>query len=136
MENEFTIRYRIHWCGPCLEYDDTKTETIIHSDGTVTARNYDHHGPNGHYRIVERGSGSLSKEDAERLFQELLNLVQYHDEKIAPMSDAVAEAVIEAQGIKISIDAGVTNGEVCCGGLIDEVLNSIEMKWESDTRSA
>ena len=63
-------------------------------------------------------------------------MVHHHDEQIVSIVDADAEAVIEAQGIKISIDAGVTNGEVCCGGLIDEVLNSIEMKWESDTRSA
>lgn len=136
MENEFTIKYRFHWCGPCLQYDDTKTETIINSDGTVTVRNYDHHGANGHYRLVERASGFVPKEDAERLYQELLNLVQYHDEQIAAMPDAVAEAIIETPGIKISIDAGISNGEVCCGSMIDEVLNSIEMKWESVIRSA
>ena len=61
MENEFTIKYRFHWCGPCLKDDDTKTETIINSDGTVTARNYDHHGANGHYRLVERASGFVPK---------------------------------------------------------------------------
>lgn len=136
MENEFTIKYRFHWCGPCLKDDDTKTETIINSDGTVTARNYDHHGANGHYRLVERASGFVSKEDAKRLYQDLLNLVQYHDEQIAAIPDAVAEAIIEAPGIKIAIDAGISNGEVYCGGMIDKVLNSIEMKWESVIRSA
>ena len=136
MENEFTIKYRFHWCGPCLKDDDTKTETIINSDGTVTARNYDHHGANGHYRLVERASGFVSKEDAKRLYQDLLNLVQYHDEQIAAITDAVAEAIIEAPGIKIAIDAGISNGEVYCGGMIDKVLNSIEMKWESVIRSA
>ena len=135
MENEFTIKYRFHWCGPCLKDDDTKTETIINSDGTVTARNYDHHGANGHYRLVERASGFVSKEDAKRLYQDLLNLVQYHDEQIAAITDAVAEAIIEAPGIKISIDAGISNGEVYCGGMIDDVLNSIELKWESVIRS-
>ena len=135
MGKDFKIRYRVHWCGPCLEYDDTKTETIIHSDGTVTARNYDHHGANGHYRIIERAAGFLPKEEAERLYQELLNLVQYHDEQIAAMPDAVAEAIIEAPGIKISIDAGISNGEVYCGGMIDDVLNSIELKWKSVIRS-
>ena len=136
MENEFTIKYRFHWCGPCLKDDDTKTETIINSDGTVTARNYDHHGANGHYRLVERASGFVSKEDAKRLYQDLLNLVQYHDEQIAAIPDAVAEAIIEAPGIKIAIDAGISNGEVYCGGMIDDVLNSIELKWESVIRSA
>ncbi len=136
MENEFTIKYRFHWCGPCLKDDDTKTETIINSDGTVTARNYDHHGANGHYRLVERASGFVPKEDAKRLYQDLLNLVQYHDEQIAAIPDAVAEAIIEAPGIKIAIDAGISNGEVYCGGMIDKVLNSIEMKWESVIRSA
>ena len=136
MENEFTIKYRFHWCGPCLKDDDTKTETIINSDGTVTARNYDHHGANGHYRLVERASGFVPKEDAKRLYQDLLNLVQYHDEQIAAIPDAVAEAIIEAPGIKISIDAGISNGEVYCGGMIDKVLNSIELKWESVIRSA
>ena len=136
MENEFTIKYRFHWCGPCLKDDDTKTETIINSDGTVTARNYDHHGATGHYRLVERASGFVPKEDAERLYQDLLNLVQYHDEQIAAIPDAVAEAIIEAPGIKIAIDAGISNGEVYCGGMIDKVLNSIEMKWESVIRSA
>ena len=136
MENEFTIKYRFHWCGPCLKDDDTKTETIINSDGTVTARNYDHHGANGHYRLVERASGFVPKEDAKRLYQDLLNLVQYHDEQIAAIPDAVAEAIIEAPGIKIAIDAGISNGEVYCGGMIDKVLNSIEMKWKSVIRSA
>lgn len=136
MENEFTIKYRFHWCGPCLKDDDTKTETIINSDGTVTARNYDHHGANGHYRLVERASGFVPKEDAKRLYQDLLNLVQYHDEQIAAIPDAVAEAIIEVPGIKIAIDAGISNGEVYCGGMIDKVLNSIEMKWESVIRSA
>lgn len=135
MENEFTIKYRFHWCGPCLKDDDTKTETIIHSDGTVLARNYDHHGANGHYRLVERAVGFVPIEAAERLYQKLLNLVQYHDEQIAAMPDAVAEAIIEAPGIKISIDAGISNGEVYCGGMIDDVLNSIELKWESVIRS-
>ena len=136
MDNEFTIKYRFHWCGPCLKDDDTKTETIINSDGTVTARNYDHHGANGHYRLVERASGFVPKEDAKRLYQDLLNLVQYHDEQIAAIPDAVAEAIIEAPGIKIAIDAGISNGEVYCGGMIDKVLNSIEMKWKSVIRSA
>ena len=136
MENEFTIKYRFHWCGPCLKDDDTKTETIINSDGTVTARNYDHHGANGPYRLVERAGGFVPKEDAKRLYQDLLNLVQYHDEQIAAIPDAVAEAIIEAPGIKIAIDAGISNGEVYCGGMIDKVLNSIEMKWESVIRSA
>ena len=131
MENEFTIKYRFHWCGPCLKDDDTKTETIINSDGTVTARNYDHHGANGHYRLVERASGFVPKEDAERLYQDLMDLVHHHDEQIASMADADAEAVIEAPGIKISMDAGICNGEVCCGSLIDELLDKIELQWES-----
>ena len=135
MENAFTIKYRFHWCGPCLEYDDTKTETIINSDGTVIARQYDHHGANGHYRIVERASGSIPKKDAEGLYQELLNLVLHHDEEIAWISDAMAEAIIEAPGIKISIDAGISNGEKNCGCLIDKVLDKIELKWESVIRS-
>ena len=96
MGKAFTIRYRVHWCGPCLEYDDTKTETIIHSDGTVTARNYDHHGANGHYRIIERAAGFLPKEEAERLYHDLLDLVHHHDEQTASKVDADAEAVIEA----------------------------------------
>ena len=131
MGKAFTIRYRVHWCGPCLEYDDTKTETIIHSDGTVTARNYDHHGANGHYRIIERAAGFLPKEDAKRLYQELLNLVQYHDEQIAAMPDAVAEAIIETPGIKISMDAGICTGEVSCGSLIAELLDKTELQWKS-----
>lgn len=135
MENEFTIKYRFHWCGPCMQYEDTKTETIINSDGTVLARNYDHHGANGHYRIVERASGFVSKEDAERLYRGLMDLVQNHDEQIFSISDAIAEAVIETPGIKITIDAGISKGEKCCGSLIDEVLDKIELKWESVVRS-
>lgn len=114
-----------------MKYDDTRTETIIHSDGVVTARNYDYHGANGHYRLVERASGFVPKEDAERLYQDLLNLVQSHDEQIAAMPDADAEVIIEAPGIKISIDAGITNGEDYCGDLIDKMLDAIELQWES-----
>ena len=135
MENEFTIKYRFHWCGPCLKDEDTKTETIINSNGTVLARNYDHHGANGYYRIVERASGFVPKEDAERLYRGLMDLVQNHDEQINSIADAVAEAVIEAPGIKIAVDAGISNGENNCGGMIEEILNSIELKWESVIRS-
>ena len=136
MENEFTIKYRFYWCGPCLRYDDTKRETIINSDGTVLVRNYDHHGANGHYRLVERARGFVPKEDVEHLYQELLNLVLHHDKKIAWISDAMAEAIIEAPGIKISIDSGISNGEESCGGLIEYLLNKLDLNWESDIRSS
>ena len=135
MENEFTIKYWFYWCGPCLKYDDTKSETIINSDGTELVRNYDHHGANGHYRIIERATGSLPKKEAERLYQRLLDLVQHHNGK-AEMCDAIAEAIIEAPGIKITIDSGIYNGEVHCGGLIKEALNSIDLNWESNIRSS
>ena len=135
MENEFTIKYRFHWCGPCMQYEDTKTETIIRSDGTVMARNDDHHGANGHYRVIERAEGSLPREDAEHLYQELMDLVQHHDEQIYSIEDAIAEAVIKAPGIKITIDAGVSNGNNYCGGMIDEMLNRIDLKWVSVIRS-
>lgn len=64
-----------------------------------------------------------------------MDLVQNHDEQIFSISDAIAEAVIETPGIKITIDAGISKGEKYCGSLIDEVLDKIELKWESVVRS-
>ncbi len=125
---EFTIKYRFHWCGPCLKDEDTKTEPIINSDGTVMVRDYDHHDANGHYRIVERAEGSLPEEDAKRLYLDLLNLVHHHDEEIVFMPDVMAEVIIDAPGIKISIDAGISNGDVNCGSLMQNVLDKLDLK--------
>ena len=64
-----------------------------------------------------------------------MDLVQHHDEQIYSIEDAIAEAVIKAPGIKITIDAGVSNGNNYCGGMIDEMLNRIDLKWVSVIRS-
>lgn len=131
MKNEFTIKYRFHWCGSCLRYDDTKSETVIYSDGTVLARNYDHHGTNGHYRIVERAKGFLPKEEAERLFQDLMNLVYHHDRQINTVTDAITEVEIETPGMKISLAAGISDGQKSCESLIIDLLADIVLSWES-----
>lgn len=91
-------------------------------------RDYDHHDANGHYRIVERAEGSLPEEDAKRLYLDLLNLVHHHDEEIVFMPDVMAEVIIDAPGIKISIDAGISNGDVNCGSLMQNVLDKLDLK--------
>ena len=72
MNSDFEIKYKFHWCGPCEEFGDTKEETIIRSDGSVLVKSFDHHGPNGHFRLTDRARGSAEPEDVCRLYEELV----------------------------------------------------------------
>ena len=40
----------------------------------------------------------------------------------------MAEVIIDAPGIKISIDAGISNGDVNCGSLMQNVLDKLDLK--------
>ena len=130
MKQEFLIRYCFHWCGPCEKNGDTKTETVIRSDGSILARRYDHHGQNGHYRVIERAAGSCQVEEAARLYRDLSELI-HHRERISPSCDVLAAVILEAPGVAIRADAGVSDGKHSCGEVIDSFLHSISLQWES-----
>jgi len=130
MNSDFEIKYRFHWCGPCEEFGDTKEETIIRSDGSVSARSYDHHGPNGHFRLIERASGSVEPENVSRLYAELLNIAQSGDLEFY-LDDTYAEIIITKPGVKISIDSGMTHNEQSCRDLIEHFMRDIHLEWET-----
>ncbi len=134
MKQEFTIKYRLHWCGPCERDGDTRTETVIHSDGRILVRRYDHHGKNGCYRMIERAAGSCSVEDAARLYRELSGLIQ-HREQISPSCDVVKEVFLETPGVTIKADEGVSDGRYSCGEVIDSFLASTSLHWELVTHA-
>ena len=129
MKQEFTIRYCSHWCGPCEKNGDTKTETVIRSNGSILAHRYDHHGRNGCYRVIERAAGSCQVEEAARLYRELSELI-HHREQIVPPCDVLATVILEAPGVAIRADAGVSDGKHSCGEVIDSFLHSISLHWE------
>lgn len=130
MKQAFTIKYRFHWCGPCEQYGDTKTETIINSDGSILARRYDHHGQNGHYRVSERASCAISADDAARLYEALFDLIT-HREFVAFANDAIEEVILEEPGMKISVDGGLTCGETTASALIGRMMRPLNLQWES-----
>ncbi len=133
MKKGFTIKYRSHWCGPCEQYGDTKAETVIKSDGAILARRYDHHGQNGHYRVIARASGSISADDAARLYEDLFELIT-HREFVASACDVIEEIILEEAGMKISVDGGLTIGETTAGALVEGILRPLNLRWESVLR--
>ena len=129
MNSDFEIKYRFHWCGPCEKFGDTKEETIIRSDGSVLAKNFDHHGPNGHFRLTDRAIGSVKPEDVCCLYEELLKIAQSGDLELY-LDDTEAEIIITKPGLKISIDSGMTNDEQSCRSLIESFIEDIHLEWE------
>lgn len=134
MKQEFTIKHRLHWCGPCERYGDTRTETVIHADGRILARRYDHHGKNGHCRVIKRAAGSCPVEDAARLYRTLSELI-HHREQVSPSCDVLEEVVLETPGVTIKADAGVSDGRHSCGEVIGSFLASISLHWELVTHA-
>ncbi len=134
MKQGFTIQYRLYWCGPCERYGDTRTETVIHADGRILARRYDHRGKNGHYRVIERASGSCSVENAAHLYWELSELIR-HREQISPSCDIWEEVILETPGVVIKADAGVSDGRHSCSEVLDTFLKSLSLCWEPVTHT-
>ncbi|MBO7677239.1 MAG: hypothetical protein J6S49_06975 [Erysipelotrichaceae bacterium] len=128
---EYTIRYRCHWYGPCEPLGDTKEETIIRSDGLISARRYDHHGPHGHYQLIKKASGSIAKEEADRLYEKLMKLVSRHDGVVTFTDDTDTEVIIEEAGLKISIDGGFVYQNEYAGSTVEEVLKSVKLNWQA-----
>ena len=130
MNSDFEIKYKFHWCGPCEEFGDTKEETIIRSDGSVFVRNFDHHGPNGRFRLIKRASGSVEPGNVCRLYEELLKIAQ-SGYPIVYIDDTAAEITITKPGVKILIDSGMTHDEQSCGNLIESFMKDIQLEWET-----
>lgn len=126
----FTITYRWHWCGPCLQYEDTKEETTIHSDGRITARRYDHHGAKGRFRVVERATAHVAPEDAEKLRSQLMDLIRNHEGVDCIVDDATHEIVMDEPGIRTTIEGGLFCGERFAASIVQGFLTPIELEWE------
>ena len=127
---KYTIIYRCHWCGPCEPLGDTKEEMTIRSDGLISARRYDHHGPNGHYQLIEKASGSITKEEADRLYAKLMKLVSRHDGVVTFTDDTDTEVMIEEAGLKISIDGGLVYQDEYAGSKVEKVLESVKLNGQ------
>ena len=126
----FAITYRWHWCGPCTQYEDTKEETTIKSDGSVVAKRFDHHGAKGRFRVVERASAHVSPESAEKLYDQLMDLLKDHDGITFTIDDATHEIILTEPGIKITVESGLLRGELSSEEIIQSFLAPIELEWE------
>ena len=131
MNGQFTIKYRFHWCGPCEQFEDTKEETIINSDGKITVRHFDHHGVNGHYRLVRRAEGIAETDIVKKLYADLFKVLEHRKEYSSKAVDADAEIALAEPGLKISADAFLTDGKTDCSRLIDEFMSHIDLQWKA-----
>lgn len=129
---QFIIKYRFHWCGSCEQYGDTKEETIIRSDGKIIVRKYDHLGPAGHYRIVNRAEGSADIDIIQNLYHDLLEVISNHTGLPPKLMDADAEIVLEESGLKISADAAMTDGKNDCLKLMDKFVKHTDLRQKYD----
>lgn len=131
MNIQFSIKYRYHYISVSNELDDTKEETIIHSDGKIIARRYDHHGPSGHYRIIEKAAAHADPEEIKQLFSDLMDIIHSHNDYSPMIMDADAEIVLEEAGLKISADAFLSKGEKSCDMLLSTFLKQVPLTWQS-----
>ena len=113
------------------KYQDTKSETVIESDGRVTVRHWDHHGPNGHYQIIERAAGYVDSNSVKNLYDKLLNIVVMND-GVVPLLDVDIEILIESKGMKISLDGSLSANNTTCSSIIDNFLKSLELSWKDN----
>lgn len=127
----FAITYRSHWCGPCLQYEDTKEETTIYSDGKVVTKRFDHHGAKGRFRVIERSVAYASPEDVENIYAQLMDIVQNHEGIELIVDDTAREIVLAEPGLKISIDGGLFNGERYAESIVAGFLATVDFEWES-----
>lgn len=127
----FVIKYRIHHLEKNEKYQDTKSETVIESDGRVTVRHWDHHGPNGHYQIIERAAGYVDSNSVKNLYDKLLNIVVMND-GVVPLLDVDIEILIESKGMKISLDGSLSANNTTCSSIIDNFLQSLELSWKDN----
>lgn len=126
------IRYKLHWCGPCEKYGDTKEETAIYPDGFIVGRRFDHHGPNGRFRLIEKGTGTASVEETENLDEQLMDIVRHHEGAVMLVDDTESKISIEGRGIRITIDGGLTDDkQQIARELVDVFLSHVEITWES-----
>lgn len=130
MRMPFAITYRSHWCGPCLQFEDTKEETTIKSDGSIVARRFDHHGAKGRFRVVERAAAHVSPEDAEMLYAQLMDIIRSHEGVSLIIDDATHEIVLDEPGLKITVDGGLFSDEKYAEGIVTGFLGSVELEWE------
>ena len=115
---DFSIKYRVHHCMP----EETKQETVIDHRGTVRVRSYDRHGPDGHFRLSGRAEGSAPPEDAGDLYRQIMDLLHHH-ENILRIEDTDSEIILEEPGIRISLDAGLSDGTVTGAELVEAFLD-------------
>lgn len=126
----FAITYRFHWCGPCLQYEDTKEETTINADGAIVARRFDHHRAKGRFRVIERATAHISPEDAERLYSQLMDLIRDHEGASPIIDDATHEIVLDEPGLKVTLDGGLFDGEKYAEEIITSFLEPVSLEWE------
>lgn len=124
---DFKIIYKYHWRRPCAEYEDKKEETTFHSDGHIEKRRFDHHGPNGHYRLVEKEQGKANQNDVKDLYDKLMNLVINHD-GIESLCNIDAEVLLIEDGVKISVDAGLYKGNISASSIVEEFIQRIQFE--------
>lgn len=103
---------------------------MIHSDGKIVVREFDHHGPDGHYRIISRAEGTADIETVQELYDEVLKLI-YRRKKPFPKG-LDAEIVLEEPGLKISVDASITDGKNNGITLMNEFMDHVDLTSKQD----
>ena len=121
---DFRIRYRVHHRVPAAPLEETKQETVIDHHGTVIVRNHDRSGPDGHFRLSGRTESSVSAEDAENLYRQIMDLLHHH-ESIMLSDDTDCEIILEEPGIRISLDAGLSDGTVTGAKLFEAFMDRV-----------
>ncbi len=126
----FMIRYRIRRFDQGGQYEDTKEETVIRSDGNIVCRRYDHHGENGHYRLVSRGTGNADPDHIRKLYEELLALAGCFEKHLPESRDIDAEVILTEDGLKISADAFLSDGKTDFSRLVNAFLDQVKLRTE------
>ena len=127
---QFQIKYLVRHIDLNDEFGDTKTETVINSDGKIFARFWNHYGPNNHYCMIERATGAVTRESVEELCRVLIGMIGQNGQLLSTL-DSEAEILLEKQGIKISITGALSIEGSTCGSLIDKYLENVNLKWET-----
>ena len=134
MNEPFTITLKVHHDCPDEPSENTREETILHSDGRVLVRQYDHHGPDGHYRLVRRAVGHTEAETVPELRSALLQLICQSAEFHPADTPDDAEVLLTQPGLKLSADGRLFDGTRTCASLIQDVLENLSLEWNPVTR--
>lgn len=130
MDKLFSITYKYRWFGPCEYGNGMKEETTIACDGSITAKRWENNGTTDKWRIVERASGTASPENVECLYKKLNELI-YNRKCVEELIDDTEKIlIIEEPGLKMEVDANLTDGKNYGSLFIEEFIGEVQLNWK------